>query len=108
MSSITAELSGQDLCFTDPPYYDAIPYADLMNFFRIWQKRLLVDFSPEFREVFERHSPTWDASKEDGELIDDDSRHGGDAEKSRHTYEEGMAKAFAAALQRSRTMAEWL
>jgi hypothetical protein len=98
VSSLAVELSSQDLCFTDPPYYDAIPYADLMNFFRIWQKRILVDFSPEFREVFERPSPTWDASKEDGELIDDDSRHGGDAEKSRHAYEEGMAKAFARSL----------
>ena len=98
VSSLATELSDQDLCFTDPPYYDAIPYADLMNFFRIWQKRILVDFSPEFREVFERPSPTWDASKEDGELIDDDSRHGGDAEKSRHAYEEGMAKAFARSL----------
>jgi hypothetical protein len=98
VSSLATELSGQDLCFTDPPYYDAIPYADLMNFFRIWQKRILVDFSPEFREVFERPSPTWDTSKEDGELIDDDSRHSGDAEKSRHAYEEGMAKAFARSL----------
>lgn len=98
VSSLGTELSGQDLCFTDPPYYDAIPYADLMNFFRIWQKRIIADFSPEFREVFERPSPTWDASKGDGELIDDDSRHGGDAERSRKAYEEGMAKAFARSL----------
>lgn len=98
MSSLATELAGQDLCFTDPPYYDAIPYADLMNFFRIWQKRIIADFSPEFREVFERPSPTWDADKGDGELIDDDSRHGGDAERSRKTYEEGMAKAFVRSL----------
>ena len=69
-----------------------------MNFFRIWQKRIVGDFNPEFREVFDRPSPTWDASKGDGELIDDDSRHGGDAEKSRQAYEEGMAKAFARSL----------
>jgi len=92
------ELKQQDLCFTDPPYYDAIPYADLMNFFRIWQKRIIGDFSPEFREVFERPSPTWDASQGDGELIDDDSRHGGDAEKSRKTYEDGMTRAFRRSL----------
>jgi hypothetical protein len=98
VSSLAAELSGQDLCFTDPPYYDAIPYADLMNFFRIWQKRIIGDFNEEFREVFDRESPTWDASKGDGELIDDDSRHGGDAEKSRQVYEDGMAKAFARSL----------
>ena len=98
VSSLAAELSEQDLCFTDPPYYDAIPYSDLMNFFRIWQKRIIGDFSPEFREVFERPSPTWDASKGDGELIDDDSRHGGDAEASRKTYEDGMTKAFRRSL----------
>lgn len=98
VSSLAAELSEQDLCFTDPPYYDAIPYSDLMNYFRIWQKRIIGDFNPEFREVFERPSPTWDASKEDGELIDDDSRHCGDAEASRKTYEDGMARAFRRSL----------
>ena len=98
VSSLASELKDQDLCFTDPPYYDAIPYADLMNFFRIWQKRIIGDFNEEFREVFERDSPTWDASKGDGELIDDDARHGGDVDKSRQVYEDGMAKAFARSL----------
>jgi len=98
VSSLTTELVGQDLCFTDPPYYDAIPYADLMNFFRIWQKRIIGDFSPGFREVFDCPSPTWDPVRGDGELIDDDSRHGGDAVKSRKTYEQGMAQAFARSL----------
>lgn len=27
--------------FTDPPYYDAIPYADLSDFFFVWLKRVL-------------------------------------------------------------------
>jgi adenine-specific DNA methylase len=27
--------------FTDPPYYDAIPYADLSDFFYVWLKRSL-------------------------------------------------------------------
>jgi adenine-specific DNA methylase len=98
ISSLALEITEQDLCFTDPPYYDAIPYADLMNFFRIWQKRIIADFNPEFREVFEKPFLTWDASKQDGELIDDDTRHGGDAELSRKTYEEGMTKAFSRSL----------
>jgi len=98
VSSLASELQDQDLCFTDPPYYDAIPYADLMNYFRIWQKRIIGDFNAEFREVFERESPTWDASKDDGELIDDETRHGGDAIKSRQVYEDGMTKAFARSL----------
>ena len=29
--------------FTDPPYYDAIPYADLSDFFLVWQKRIVPD-----------------------------------------------------------------
>ena len=97
-SSLATRLSGYDLCFTDPPYYDAIPYSDLMNYFRIWQKRILGDFNDQFREVFARPSPSWDASKKDGELIDDDSRFGGDAEASRRAYEEGMTEAFRRSL----------
>lgn len=30
-----------DLWFTDPPYYDSIPYADLSDFFFVWLKRAL-------------------------------------------------------------------
>ena len=30
-----------DIWFTDPPYYDAIPYADLSDFFYVWLKRCL-------------------------------------------------------------------
>ena len=31
----------QDLIVTDPPYYDAIPYSDLMDFFHVWLRRSL-------------------------------------------------------------------
>jgi adenine-specific DNA methylase len=48
MASATAHLlpddSGQ-VFFTDPPYYDAIPYADLSDFFFIWFKRTLGDLN---------------------------------------------------------------
>ncbi|MCK6469153.1 MAG: DUF1156 domain-containing protein [Candidatus Brocadia sinica] len=33
--------SSASLWFTDPPYYDAIPYADLSDFFYVWLKRIL-------------------------------------------------------------------
>lgn len=36
---------GADVWFTDPPYYDAIPYADLSDFFFTWLKRCLPDLS---------------------------------------------------------------
>jgi len=28
-----------DAVFTDPPYYDNVPYADLSDFFYVWLKR---------------------------------------------------------------------
>ena len=30
-----------DAIVTDPPYYDAVPYADLSDFFFVWFKRSL-------------------------------------------------------------------
>ena len=29
--------------FTDPPYYDAVPYSDLSDFFYVWLRRMLKD-----------------------------------------------------------------
>ena len=40
-----------DVWFTDPPYYDAIPYADLADFFLVWLKRMLPDH-PILRDPF--------------------------------------------------------
>jgi adenine-specific DNA methylase len=31
---------------TDPPYYDAVPYADLSDFFYVWLKRILRSVHP--------------------------------------------------------------
>ncbi|MBM4396666.1 MAG: DUF1156 domain-containing protein [Deltaproteobacteria bacterium] len=86
-----------DIVVTDPPYYDAIPYSDLMDFFYVWLRRTLHGSSPEFDEAFSlRLGPKWDHERADGELIDDASRHGGDHEKSKAAYENGMARAFKA------------
>src|SRR5581483_1663542 len=35
-----------DAVVTDPPYYDAVPYADLSDFFYVWLKRMLADVHP--------------------------------------------------------------
>lgn len=35
-----------DLIFTDPPYYNAVPYADLSDFFYVWLKRCLSETFP--------------------------------------------------------------
>ena len=36
-----------DAVFTDPPYYDNVPYADLSDFFYVWLKRTIGDLYPE-------------------------------------------------------------
>ena len=42
--------------FTDPPYYDAIPYADLSDFFLVWLRRTLPDY-PLLRDPFDMTNP---------------------------------------------------
>ncbi len=84
---------------TDPPYYDAIPYADLMDFFYVWLRRLLCGIVPGVDSSFEGSlSPKWDHDTNDGELIDDSSRFDGDKERSKVAYENGMARAFETCL----------
>ena len=94
-SAIDLQLSEFDLICTDPPYYDAIPYSDLMDFFHIWLRRVLHGLSPETDAVFaEALGPKWDPGENDGELIDDASRFGGDRSASKQSYEDGMARSF--------------
>lgn len=96
-SAISASSGQFDIVLTDPPYYDAIPYSDLMDFFYIWLRRTLVGSDKAVDEAFASPlAPKWDHDKNDGELIDDSSRHGNDAAKSKQTYEDGMARAFLA------------
>lgn len=40
MNKSATSISGEyDAIITDPPYYDAIPYSDLMDFFYVWMRR---------------------------------------------------------------------
>ncbi|MBX3391867.1 MAG: DUF1156 domain-containing protein [Phycisphaeraceae bacterium] len=95
-SAIEAHGGGLDAIVTDPPYYDAIPYSDLMDFFYIWLRRTLHGAAPTFERPFSSTlSPKWDHAAQDGELIDDASRHGNDAAKSKRIYEDGMARVFS-------------
>ena len=99
VKSISAiRASGQyDAIVTDPPYYGAIPYSDLMDFFYVWLRRSLKGMSAEVESVFSNTlSPKWDSEAQDGELIDDASRFGGDTERSKQSYEDGMARSFQA------------
>ena len=88
--------SGQyDVIITDPPYYDAIPYSDTMDFFYVWLKRSTHQLFPHNNAIFGGElSPKWDHDSNDGELIDDASRFNGNKELSKRNYEEGIARSF--------------
>jgi hypothetical protein len=75
-----------DLVLTDPPYYDAIPYADLSDFFYVWMRRTL---GSAHGGIF--RSRITDKSEE---LIQHAARTGGDNDAAKKRYEDGMATAF--------------
>ena len=51
-SAIACPTGSSDLIVTDPPYYDAIPYSDLMDFFYVWMRRSASGFSTEWESAF--------------------------------------------------------
>ena len=46
-SSVGDQASLADVILTDPPYYDAINYADLSDFFYVWMKRSIGSCHPD-------------------------------------------------------------
>lgn len=94
-SAVASTFEGFDAVVTDPPYYDAIPYSDVMDFFHVWLRRTLWDLGPEFNSAFsEPLGPKWKKEEADGELVDQPGRFGHDTEASKKAYEDGMAKVF--------------
>lgn len=87
--------------FTDPPYYDAIPYADLSDFFFVWLKRSLPNYK-NLRDPFDSNNRLTPKSRE---IIDDlqllrgvpkkKARELGFEVKDHDFFETQMACAFA-------------
>ena len=77
--------------FTDPPYYDAIPYSDLSDFFLVWLKRTLPD-NPLLCDPFDLANPL---SPKTAEAVQDETKKVDGRPKDREWFEETMAKAFA-------------
>ena len=78
--------------FTDPPYYDAVPYADLSDFFLVWLKRTLPGH-PLLRDPFDEHNVLSPKSREAVQCEKVKDANG--APKDKEFYEEAMARAFA-------------
>jgi adenine-specific DNA methylase len=74
---------------TDPPYYDAIPYAYLSDFFYVWLKRMLHESHPD---LFLN-----DVVPKDTEIIVDRPHSLSNSKKDIAFYEDQLTKAFAEA-----------
>jgi hypothetical protein len=72
---------------TDPPYYDAVPYAHLSDFFYVWLHRSLGDIH---RDLF-----TACASPKDEEIVVDRPHGLSTSAKGIEFYERELTKAFA-------------
>jgi adenine-specific DNA methylase len=74
------------LIFTDPPYYDAIPYADLSDFFYVWLKRTVGTLHPQ---LFQEKT-----TQKDGEIVQLAERNSKYAYKTREYFEQLMGQAL--------------
>ena len=77
--------------FTDPPYYDAVPYADLSDFFLVWLKRAL-PATNLMRDPFDSNNPL---SPKTREAVQDETKLRDGKPKNRQWFEVTMGKAFA-------------
>ena len=75
------------LFMVDPPYYDAIPYAHLMDFFYVWLKRSLFAVA---QDMFSSG-----LILKESEIVVDRPHHLSDSKKDVEFYEQEMQKAFA-------------
>ena len=77
-----------DAIITDPPYYDAIPYADLSDFFYVWLRRSIGD---RFPDVFAE--PLTPKSEE----LVQQHKTGKRGKIGKEFYEKGMSETFLSA-----------
>ena len=77
--------------FTDPPYYDAIPYSDLSDYFLVWLKRSL----PDLHLLNDPIDPLNPLSPKEREAVQDETRTSDGRIKDRAFFEDIMAVAFA-------------
>jgi adenine-specific DNA methylase len=75
-----------DLICMDPPYYNNVQYAELSDFFYVWQKRTLHDLYPEYyrRRLTDKQN----------EAVANPDRDGG-VQAAKENYERMMSEIFA-------------
>ena len=79
-------LAKQPVISTDPPYYDNIGYADLSDFFYIWQRKVLSEIYPDLYNTV--------LVPKDEELVAAAHRFDGNKTKAEEHFLTGLGKAF--------------
>jgi len=74
------------LVATDPPYFDAIGYADLSDYFYMWHRRALRAVHPDLYATL--------AAPKAGELTAIPSHHQGSGDRAREYFVEGFTDTF--------------
>jgi adenine-specific DNA methylase len=78
-----------DIVITDPPYYDAVPYSDLSDFFYVWLKRSVGEvFTEQFRSPLTPKQP---------EIVQLAERNPDYKQKTKEYFESHLRSAFAEA-----------
>lgn len=81
-----ATLDQPGLVATDPPYFDAIGYADISDFFYVWHRRALRKVHPDLYSTV--------AAPKAGELTAVASRHGNSKQEATNYFVQGFTETF--------------
>jgi len=84
-----------NVIFTDPPYYDAVPYSDLSDFFLTWIKRFLQDYLV----VYKITDSSFLLSPKGPEIVQDEMKCLDGVCKDKSFYENQMMLAFSEGLR---------
>jgi putative DNA methylase len=76
--------------FTDPPYYDAVPYSHLSDYFFVWLKRAI----PERCMPRNAADVNTGTTPKEREIVVDRPHHLSNSTKNSNFYEASLARAF--------------
>lgn len=82
----TARSGGTALIATDPPYFDAIGYADISDYFYMWHRRCLRAVHPDLYATV--------AAPREGELTAVPAHHSNSPQKARDYFVKGFTQTF--------------
>lgn len=82
----TVQLPQPGLVATDPPYFDAIGYADLSDYFYMWHRKALRSVHPDLYGTV--------AAPKSGELTAIPSHHQGSPDRARRYFMAGFTETF--------------